>query len=155
MESAESSFISMQDAPRVGKSIYEPLLGRAHEEELSFWNRIKRYLLTMGGYSSLPEHFSKGRLLDRTAPFFQSHGLMNIKREVPTFFKHFVHSRDWFHSLLNKPTYVVIAVILTAYFTVILIWAGLWWSVRNKCNMEFESYFSAFYMSLETLSTIG
>jgi hypothetical protein len=96
-----------------------------------------------------------GRLVDRSAPFEQSKGKMFIRRVIPTFLKHFNYSRDWFHSILNLQTHFIFLIIACAYLLSITLWAAWWWIIRDRCGMKFSSYKDAFFISLETISTIG
>ncbi|EER13551.1 Inward rectifier potassium channel irk-1, putative [Perkinsus marinus ATCC 50983] len=93
------------------------------------------------------------RLLNRERPMKQSTGTMRIDRKNQL---QSLYVSDFFHSVLDTNTNVLIAGILVFYITVVAVFAGLWLLVDEPCGAQFKgSYLRAFYLSMETQATVG
>lgn len=94
------------------------------------------------------------RLLDRDGRQFQSTGQFQIKRLSMS---RTLWYRDPFHGILMCRTPALILMSLATYVSFWLIFAIAWWIVAHNadCGVTLTSYRQAFYLSLETMTTIG
>lgn len=67
----------------------------------------------------------------------------------------FIHIEDWFHTFTSLPTSVVIVSILIFYFLSIILWASLFYMFRSYGFIDIHSAWSAMFISLETITTVG
>ncbi len=96
--------------------------------------------------------------MDRDAPFHQSFGRWNIKRNrlstpgVPELF-----SQDKFHSLLNKSTSEIVGFIFGLYIVAVALFAVAYRLISTyfDCNLAIESMIEVYFFSLETMTTVG
>eukprot|EP00047_Mylnosiga_fluctuans_P018144 m.67467 g.67467 ORF g.67467 m.67467 type:complete len:443 (+) comp7453_c0_seq2:36-1364(+) len=135
-----------------GDSLYEPMLpGHVRQKSATTWGTYFKHIFHLESFTF------NGRLMDRSAPFQQSLGRMNIQRNVPKHMVRFMYLRDLFHTLLNLPSIWMFACVFSAFITAIIIWSVFWWiaGTRYECGLGFKSYWDALYISMETLSTIG
>jgi hypothetical protein len=99
------------------------------------------------------------RLVDRDGQFHQSHGKLSIRKKIKIKEWRNLYGTDWFHSLVNSPTWRMILVLLSLYVLMILIFAFPYYWVggydNDMCNMGVKNYHEAFNFSLETMATIG
>ncbi len=96
--------------------------------------------------------------MDRDAPFHQSFGRWNIIRHklftpgVPELF-----SQDKFHSLLNKSTLEILAIIFGIYIVAVALFAVAYRLISTYfgCNLDVNNMVEAYFFSLETMTTVG
>ncbi len=98
------------------------------------------------------------RVMDRDAPYHQSYGRWTIKRRmlsasgVPELF-----SQDRFHSLLNKSTLEVLALIFGLYIVSVALFAIAYRLISRflDCNLDISNMVEGYFFSLETMTTVG
>ena len=44
---------------------------------------------------------------------------------------------------------------LVSYMVIVFIWAGMFYGISSSCELELDNFREAFYLSLETFSTVG
>jgi potassium inwardly-rectifying channel subfamily J len=92
------------------------------------------------------------RLLDRSAPFHQSHGRFNIVR------KNVSRSLYWldpFHSVLHWTTWKSIMLVALTFLSGIFTFAAIYYSLSDTCGLKMETFLDASFFSLTTFTTIG
>ena len=111
------------------------------------------------GYSNPPSastHFAnestKWRLLDRKAAFHQSRGVWNVSRVNKSKELYFA---DLFHTIIDLPTYKSVLLFFALYLFWIFVFAWLYFAVSDSCELEINTFRSAWYFSVETIMTIG
>jgi hypothetical protein len=64
---------------------------------------------------------------------------------------------DWFHSLVDAPTYRIVLVLMATYIFLILFFAILYYELYQTygCQLELTTFNKAFIFSIETFATIG
>lgn len=62
---------------------------------------------------------------------------------------------DLFHSIAGHGTWFLLGLVAVAYVLVALIWAAFFYAARTSCGLEITTFLDAFYLSIETLATIG
>ncbi|KAF4666693.1 G protein-activated inward rectifier potassium channel 2 [Perkinsus olseni] len=93
------------------------------------------------------------RLLNRERPMKQSSDTMKIDRKNQL---QSLYMSDFFHSVLDINTNMLIAGILFFYMMVVAMFAALWLLIDEPCGAQFGgSYLRAFYLSMETQATVG
>jgi hypothetical protein len=99
----------------------------------------------------------KRRLVDRGANFGQSKGAFFIRKRIKMKDRRALYAGDWFHSLVNSPTYRLILTLLTAYMSLTVLFAIPYYAISKfySCNMGIDNFREAFVFSLETMATIG
>lgn len=97
------------------------------------------------------------RIIDRDGEFHQSKGKISIRKRIKSTEWRAIYAGDWFHSLINAPTSRIVAILLSAYVFMIIIFALLYYyiSLTYGCNMGLAKFHQAFMFSLETMATIG
>lgn len=97
------------------------------------------------------------RIIDRDGDFHQSKGKISIRKRIKSTEWRSIYAGDWFHSLINAPTGRIVAILLSAYVFMIIIFALLYYyiSLTYGCNMGLAKFHQAFMFSLETMATIG
>ena len=111
----------------------------------------------------LPWPFNKNqnrrydRIIDRDGDFYQSKGKISIRKRIKSTEWRSIYAGDWFHSLINAPTGRIVAILLSAYVFMILLFALMYYyiSLTYGCNMGLAKFHQAFMFSLETMATIG
>ncbi len=97
------------------------------------------------------------RIIDRDGQFHQSKGKVIIQRQIVR--KDFIalYSNDWFHSLLDTPTYRIVILLMVNYLLIALIFAIAYYvlSVTVGCGLGITNLIQAMLFSLETMSTVG
>ncbi len=96
--------------------------------------------------------------MDRDAPFHQSYGRWNIKRRMlSTYGVPELFSQDRFHSLLNKSTLEILALIFGLYIVSVALFAIAYRLISNflDCNLDISNMVQAYFFSLETMTTVG
>lgn len=92
------------------------------------------------------------RLLDRDGRFFQSKGIFSIRRTGR-------HMRlkwdDWFHSLIHWNTVYIMLLASATYTFFFLLFSPFYYIISDDCGLEITSLRDAFYLSVETMVTIG
>jgi len=93
------------------------------------------------------------RILDRAAEDFQSTGNFLIKRSGMS---KLVWFRDPFHGLVVLPTRILLVIFAVSYVAVWMLFGLAWYAVsKEDCGLSLTTYRQAFYLSLETMTTIG
>ena len=59
------------------------------------------------------------------------------------------------HTLLNKSTRILALGLFGVYMFSFLLFSPFYWMVRDECGLEFRDFRSAFFLSVETMTTIG
>ena len=103
------------------------------------------------------KHTKFNRLVDRDGPFFQSKGIWSIRKRMYTNAWRSLYAGDWFHSLVDSPTFRVVGLLIAGYLIMIIIFAFLYLLISKYygCNMGLQNFRESFVFSLETMATIG
>ncbi|ETW07519.1 hypothetical protein H310_02020 [Aphanomyces invadans] len=107
------------------------------------------------GGRSVPSNISrKGRMIDRSAGANHSFGTWNIRRLRATdAYKRYLSAP--FHTLVNMSVHKVILALTLIYLFVIVVFALLYLTVDNSCNLAIATFPQAFIFSVSVLFTIG
>lgn len=99
----------------------------------------------------------KMRIVDRNPETGQSSGNIYVRKRIKKKEWWTLYGSDWFHSLINTPTYRIILILLGAYLLLIFIFAWIFYhlSCLYQCQLGFHSFQDAFVFTLETIATIG
>lgn len=94
------------------------------------------------------------RLLPRNERDFQSDGRISVLRSSLSVL---IYLADPFHTLVVIRTHCLIGFICVVYVSQWLSFAGFWLAVAKNgdCGLTLTTYRQAFYLALETLTTIG
>lgn len=104
------------------------------------------------------DHVASTRLLDRDADWQQSKGGMNIKKRIRTMDWRRFYCSDWYHSLVDSPTYRSVLLLLSAYLLLVVLFAFPYYILAvtyHECSFGIKNMIEAFMFSLETMATIG
>ncbi|CAK0894913.1 unnamed protein product [Prorocentrum cordatum] len=94
------------------------------------------------------------RVLERNAPHQQSRGQFNIDRTTEG--SHWLLLRtDVYHTVINMPFTQLIPLFVVVYVSSWLLFAVLWMYVSEPCGCELTHFKRAFFLSMETMMTIG
>ena len=96
---------------------------------------------------------SKSRIIDRVGNFHQSKGKMNIKKIIKQKDYFTFYYNDFFHSLIDAPTYLIISILFGVNITIVAIFALFyyWASLNYDCNLDISNFIEAFFFSIETM----
>lgn len=126
--------------------MHQPLKNKEEYRELS-QNRKK-------------ELEKRKRLIERTAPFYQSSTRVNSRSSVlegdyKTLWGYrFVLFRDWFDFMLSFRTSIVILILIVLYTIQLLVWAAFYVAIDCEESDPPLSFQEAFAFSLETSTTV-
>eukprot|EP00397_Hematodinium_sp_SG-2012_P012326 GEMP01012494.1.p1 GENE.GEMP01012494.1~~GEMP01012494.1.p1 ORF type:complete len:663 (+),score=99.94 GEMP01012494.1:79-2067(+) len=98
------------------------------------------------------------RFLDRNAAFEQSNGHINFFRGVCKGTEKAIQKlyfTDWYHTFLNLRLRYQLLCFVLIYLSLWTIYAALIYAVRENCDLQMTSFLDAYYLSVETLETIG
>mmetsp|Transcript_76822 Transcript_76822/g.223033 ORF Transcript_76822/g.223033 Transcript_76822/m.223033 type:complete len:978 (-) Transcript_76822:103-3036(-) len=104
------------------------------------------------------EPFVETRFLDRKGPFGQSTGQWNVQHWADAKLRRGIQSlyrSDAYHSFLDGSLFLQLLIYTLVYLIVFLGFAPMYWSISGRCGLEIESFGQAYYLSLETMVTIG
>jgi len=94
----------------------------------------------------------KWRFMNRSRPFGQSNGALNIRRVGrPAMY----WADDWVHSLLNRSTQELILYLFLAYVVSFLVFAPFYWWFSSACSLKLRTFRDAIFLSIETMTTVG
>ena len=113
--------------------------------------------------SSVSSSSRARRILDRDGYFHQSLGTWNIHRKGGAWLFFPLYSSDWFHSLLNAPTFRIYGILFFSYIATIFAFGVVYLSIStagaedgsSSCSMDISNLLEAYYFSLSTMTTIG
>lgn len=111
-------------------------------------NEVRRNSAGPGTYYKLP------RLLNRNRAFGQSDGRFNVVRSVGAW-RYLLYYKDWFHTLVDMPTWRVCIVVFFMYFICFSIWGVLYFLAPAYCEMPQLTYTRSWFFSVQTMMTIG
>jgi hypothetical protein len=92
------------------------------------------------------------RFLDRDERGNQSKGNANVTISSPN---KAMLTKDYVHTLLEMRTWKLIVVMCAVYCFCFCAYAPFYWWASDACDLEIDSYSDAFYLSMETMVTIG
>lgn len=99
------------------------------------------------------------RLIDRDGMFHQSQGKVSIRKKIKIREWRELYATDWFHSLVNSPTWKTILILLSAYIAMVVLFAVPYYfigtSTGDVCHLRLRTFQEAFMFSLESMATIG
>jgi hypothetical protein len=112
------------------------------------------------GSRRLPRNvYSTGhqRLVNRTGPLQQSTGRIFVRKRIKKTDWWALYGTDWFHSLVDAPTWRVVVVLMAGYIFIVFIFALIYYyiGITYFCDLDFDLFIGAFDFSLETMATIG
>jgi hypothetical protein len=95
----------------------------------------------------------RNRIFDRDEVMFQSKGKATIFKEKTNSILLFVRSPVvW---MLDQPTMWLFFIMLVLYTLSFVVFAPFYYYFSDRCGLEIDSYSDAFYLSLQTIITIG
>ena len=82
---------------------------------------------------------------------------MSIRKRIRSTDWRSLYAGDWFHSLVDAPTYRIVAILLCGYILMIIMFSFIYLCISKfiGCNMGVQNFHEAFMFSLETMATIG
>ena len=92
------------------------------------------------------------RFIDRNEAMYQSKGKVAVKREGTNLM---LLLRSPVICILDMRTPYLFLVVTVAYTLVFLALAPFYYIISDQCALEIDSFIDAYYMSLETIVTIG
>jgi hypothetical protein len=126
-------------------------------EKTTFKERISSYNPWGKSEQNEPKDVPMKRIIDRDGTFYQSRGKVVIQRKINR--SHFIclYSQDWFHSLLDTPTYRIVVLLMVNYLIIAVIFACPYYVISHfyDCHLDIKTFFQALIFSLETMSTVG
>lgn len=149
---------SLDDLDDDNDSMFSPSRPSA-QKPLSWINRFftSQDSETPSSYFESSRQFH--RMIDRNAKFYQSHGNFSTRKKIKIRNWRLLYSADWFHSLINSPTWRILIVLGFGYISVILFFAILYYLFGmvhgENCHFNFNGFLDAFLFSLQTMATIG
>mmetsp|Transcript_32808 Transcript_32808/g.60009 ORF Transcript_32808/g.60009 Transcript_32808/m.60009 type:complete len:379 (+) Transcript_32808:86-1222(+) len=124
------------------------------EETVSFTERPKlRRNQTAVEVSAGSTQAKPQRLLARDRIDRQSSGNFNIRRVGKSFAVLMYH--DVYHAVLSISIYRLLPAFGAVYLFFYALFAAFWLWVASPCNVGVDTYREAFYLSVETMTTIG
>eukprot|EP01006_Ploeotia_vitrea_P040340 TRINITY_DN66421_c2_g7_i1.p1 TRINITY_DN66421_c2_g7~~TRINITY_DN66421_c2_g7_i1.p1 ORF type:complete len:579 (-),score=246.83 TRINITY_DN66421_c2_g7_i1:56-1792(-) len=94
------------------------------------------------------------RLIDRSAPFRQAGGKVNVFRKggkgASLLLVH-----DLFHTLLDLKVRTLTLLFIVVYVGWTIFFTFLYMTAIGHCNVDFDNFITAYYFSFETIMTIG
>jgi hypothetical protein len=98
------------------------------------------------------------RIIDRVGDSFnQSAGKTFIGKRMNRSERNYLYVTDWFHTLIDAPTYRIFLIVTLYYVFVTFFFSCCYYylSVYDECSMDFPYFVDSFLFSLETMATIG
>jgi len=132
-----------------------------HLSSLPFQESIrnKQFKIKTDDVKEEDEGAAAYRFLDRAAPFHQSHGHLNffrgVSRETEMAIRR-LYFTDWYHTFLNLRLRFQLLLFSCLYVSLWIVFAIFFYLVPNDhCALGISSFLDAYYLSIETLETIG
>lgn len=102
-------------------------------------------------------HGTRHRLINRNGHMGQSTGRVFVRKRIKKSDWWALYGTDWFHSLVDAPTWRVVTVLCGGYLFIVWIFAVMYYAIQLRwgCNLDFNGMVGAFDFTIETMATIG
>lgn len=129
----------------LGKPIWSWSSANVAMQRRSFWNCWRQPPMAT-------------RFLDRDGPFGQSTGNWNVQHWADTEARRAIRRLYWsdaYHSFLDGSLMLQLLTYTVMYVMLFLLFAPIFYRISDRCNLQITSFGQAYYLSLETMVTIG